>query len=335
MCLEKMWWRQQSPPFFLRMLSHIYGLAMRYDQKQRRLRQVTPPLPLISVGNISVGGSSKTPFVIWLAHALQAHNFSPIILCRGDGGKSNAPQRVQKHHKATEIGDEARLLADECGSIPVWVGRDRVLATTQARLEQPEADVFILDDGLQYQQLQRTCEIILFAGAGNACLLPAGPLRQPLATLQTADVLVQVQKNLGLTNAWHWHTVATKPVLIAGKSHIKSLKEEMLKMQAGVLAVSSIAKPWRFHDDLEQLGINIIKKRVFSDHHAYGANDVQSLLALGLPIITTSKDAVKLATLWSKDADSVALWLLPLQAKAQDGLLEDIIQHILAPINNS
>ncbi|MDQ6955957.1 MAG: tetraacyldisaccharide 4'-kinase, partial [Mariprofundaceae bacterium] len=108
--IESAWWQKETPNLLLRGLSKLYRLGSKYDQKQRYKHAVKAALPLISIGNISVGGSGKTPFTIWLAQELKKHHFNPVILCRGDGGKQAAPTLLNQNSLAKDVGDEAVLL---------------------------------------------------------------------------------------------------------------------------------------------------------------------------------------------------------------------------------
>ena len=320
--IEGMWWGKSRAPLVLRLASRIYaGLAAR-DQRRRLARQQMPPLPLISVGNITAGGSGKTPFVIWLAGALRAGGYRPVILCRGDGGSLSSPTLIAPDMPAAMVGDEARLLADEAGC-PVIAGRDRVAAATMAA---QHGDVILLDDGFQYRQLGRACDIVLVptAGLGNRALIPAGPMREPAAALARADLVVRTGPDPLATLAtdqrqWRW------------QARIIRLQDAMgtgAPAPRHVSAVSAIARPTRFHDDLARYGCTVDAARAFPDHHRYTGRDVAMLLALAAPVVTTAKDAVKLAPLWPA---SRPLWIARQQAEAEDGLLAAILQRLPGP----
>lgn len=320
--IEQLWWRNAPPPLPLQALSHIYAWLSRRDQRQRLARRQTPPLPLISVGNITAGGSGKTPFVIWLAEALKSRGCQPVILCRGDGGTLRTPTLVEADMPAQTTGDEARLLADTC-ACPVIAGRDRVASAAMA---QRYGNVIVLDDGFQYRQLARQCDIVLVpaTGLGNGRLIPAGPLREPLAALRRADLIVRTGAGaqVPLTTEqrqWQWLT------------RISRLEDAMhtgTPEPRHVAAVSAIAHPQRFHDDLSRHGCVIDTLRVFPDHHRYSRQDVTHLLALLTPIVITAKDAVKLAPLWPRDRP---LWVARQEAEAEPGLFEAIHERLPGP----
>ncbi len=320
--IEGMWWGKSRAPLLLRLASRIYAGLAAHDQRRRLARQQMPPLPLISVGNITAGGSGKTPFVIWLAGELKAKGHRPVILCRGDGGSLSSPTLIAPTMPAAMVGDEARLLADAAGC-PVIAGRDRVAAATLAA---PHGDVIVLDDGFQYRQLGRACDIVLVpaAGLGNGALIPAGPMREPATALARADLVVRTGPDpltpLALVQRqWRW------------QASICRLEDAMGTGEPAprhVAAVSAIARPARFHDDLARYGCAVDAVRAFPDHHRYSDRDVAMLLALATPVVVTAKDVVKLAPLWPPGRP---LWIARQQAEAENGLLAAILQRLPGP----
>ncbi|MDQ6974142.1 MAG: tetraacyldisaccharide 4'-kinase [Mariprofundaceae bacterium] len=319
--IETMWWTSERPPCYWRMWEPVYQKISILEQKKRLKKSIEPPIPMISIGNITVGGSGKTPFVIWLAKALKQHGYAPVIVCRGDGGRQSKAKLLQPDSLANDVGDEAVLLYRMSGC-PVISARNRVEASDIAA---QHGDVMVLDDGFQYRQLQRVCDVVLIpdVGVGNGCVLPAGPLREPIFNLNRADVVVRVGQgdSLPLTDhkEWHWHTleVELKDWVMCG--------QEMPKM---VHAVTAIARPERFVQSLIHAGFEVCGESFFPDHYAFDAMDVQSLLALPYPIAVTAKDAVKLEALWHQDTP---LWVLEQETIGEDGLFE-AIQCKLSPL---
>ncbi|MDX8383376.1 MAG: tetraacyldisaccharide 4'-kinase [Ghiorsea sp.] len=316
--VERMWWsKQRKPNMLLQGLSHVYAMLAKYDQQKRLNKAIQPPIPMLSVGNVTLGGSGKTPFVLWLAKALQAQGFSPVLLSRGDGANNQTPHLVSAYSLAREIGDEAVLLHRLSGCA-VIAGRDRVLA---AQMAKDYGDVIILDDGFQYRQLARVCDIVLVpaVGVGNGALLPAGPLREPISALSRADVVVRSGggsfESLSEQHEWSWMT---------RNQHISDWNQvsDAALQPKTIHCVSSIARPQRFVQSLEQLGFDVEQQHIFPDHHAYTADDVRLFDAD--MVVTTGKDAVKLLPLWDP---SKPLWVLEQQAIAEQGLLEAILQQ--------
>jgi tetraacyldisaccharide 4'-kinase len=261
------------------------------------------------VGNISVGGSGKTPFVIWLAQYLQKQGWHPGIISRGYGGKADHyPCSVQHDSLAAEVGDEP-ILIHQRTQCPVVVAPDRVAAGKQL-LAENYCNVIITDDGLQHYRLDRNMEIVIIdakRGLGNQLCLPAGPLREPLSRLETVDFTIfhgesdsqRLTMQLQLQQA----------VQLKNNNHQKSLTEFA---ETPVYAVAGIGNPQRFFDQLQQLGLTIIP-HAFADHHAYTEADFQ--FAKAYPILMTEKDAVKCLGFATEN-----MWYVPAEAKLSPSL---------------
>jgi len=313
--IENMWWEAETPPLLLRALSPLYRRISQIDQAKRLEQAITPPIPLISIGNITVGGSGKTPFVVWLATQLQQQDRNPVILCRGDGGRGDTPQLLNDASLASDVGDEAVLLHRRTGC-PVISAQNRLKASHMAA---NHGDIILLDDGFQYRQLHRICDIVLISDAriGNGHLLPAGPLREPTTALQRADIVVSVGKHLSQPlsqqREWLWHTT-------------ESTLSDWMKCQQTrpqrVIAITAIARPQRFIHSLNQAGIQVESFHFFPDHHAFNQDDLATLLASPHAIAVTAKDAVKLQAIWPENRP---LWVLEQQAEGEKGLLEKIL----------
>jgi len=322
--IEAMWWCKDTPPLLLRWASSIYDLINRRNLASRVANAMNPPLPMISVGNITVGGSGKTPFVIWLCGELLQRDYKPVVLCRGDGGKLKHPKHVLPDDDASEVGDEALLLALRCNA-PVIAGRDRVAG---AQLAATLGNVIVLDDGFQYLQLSRSCNIVLIPteGIGNGHLLPAGPLRETLDALTRADLVVRTGNDHGLPlstqREWGWR---------AEVQAIRPLCGGEIPAASPCLALAGIARAERFFSTASKAA-NIKETMRFADHHRYNTADIAHILKTGLPVLTTEKDAVKLLPLWPKDRPLSAL---PISGKGQEGLPEAIIRTMLSHRENN
>ena len=318
--IERMWWQSAPPPLLLQWASRVYEWANQRNLQRRAARFQTPPLPLVSIGNITVGGSGKTPFVIWLARALQGKGIKPVVLCRGDGGSQPEPKIITESDSAELVGDEARLLFESCGC-PVIAGRDRIRASQMAA---GLGDVILLDDGFQYRQLARICDIVLVpaAGIGNGHQLPAGPLREFPNALDRADIIIRTGKEtpvqIHASREWCWHTQPGELVQVAGQKAPVPKK---------VVAACAIARPQRFFQSLQEKGLELGDKVIFRDHHRFSAHDMSRLTKTGLPVVVTGKDAVKLRSLWPA---SVPLWVQEQKPIASQDLLEAIVRPILS-----
>jgi len=188
--------------------------------------------------------------------------------------------------------------------------------------------VLILDDGFQYRQLGRCCDIVLVPaeGLGNGHQIPAGPLREPVAALKRSDIIVRTgagpAESLGFGREWRWQS---RP------GPLRNITDVQANAPNEVLAVCGIARPERFTADLESVGLRVSATRFFPDHHTYSAEDVRTILAHALPVVVTGKDAVKLRSLWPKNSP---LWVLRQSAEAEKGLLMAIMDR-LGPKTNT
>ena len=310
--LTNSWYRPSLLSWLLRPLNWLYRLIIWLRRQAYRygiFKQYTLRVPVIVVGNVSVGGSGKTPFVIWLAQYLQKQGWQPGIISRGYGGKADHyPCSVHLDSLATEVGDEP-LLIHQRTHCPVVVAPDRVAAGQQLLAENP-CNVIITDDGLQHYRLQRDIEIVIIdanRGLGNQLCLPAGPLRESLSRLETVDFTIfhgesnsqRLTMQLQLQQA----------IQLKNNNHNKSLTEFA---KTPIYAVAGIGHPQRFFDQLQQLGLTIIS-HAFADHHAYTEADFQ--FAEAYPILMTEKDAVKCHGFATEN-----MWYVPAEAKLSPSL---------------
>lgn len=252
-------------------------------------------LPVICIGNPTVGGTGKTPTAIALLNALTARGAHPFALLRGHGGREPGPLRVDLgRHGPSDVGDEALLLARHA---PTIVSRDRPAGARLALAE--GATHVVMDDGFQNPSLVKDASLLLVdaaAGIGNGHVLPAGPLRAPLKPqLARADaVLVVGEGTAGLQAARD----AGAPTIEAGA--LVPVAEDARAIEGErVLAFAGIGRPDKFFATLEAVGAQIVARQAFPDHHPYGADEIQALVAkaqaAGLTLVTTEKDAVRLS----------------------------------------
>lgn len=265
-------------------LSLIFGVLVRARgslYSRGWLKKTVLPVPVIVVGNLTVGGTGKTPVVIWLADMLRAQGYCPGIIARGVGGTQQRDvQSVMPDSSPFDVGDEAVLLARRSGC-PVWVATDRVRAA-ESLLRETDCNVIVSDDGLQHYRLGRAFEVIIVDGArtfGNGAMLPAGPLREPKTRLSVADVVF----------------VRGEDFILQG-SELAAVhdpdRRRPLADFAGqtVHAVAGIGHPENFFADLRAQGITVIP-HIFPDHFAFKKKDI--FFHDELPVIMTEKDAVK------------------------------------------
>lgn len=282
-------WYAGPPLVYLRPLSAVYARAVRLRRWLYRrgvLRVVRFAVPVVVVGNLTVGGTGKTPFVIWLARLLAVHGWRPAVLLRGYGGRmAAAPLRVHADSDPALCGDEAVLIAAEA-LVPVYVCPRRVSAARVAVEE--GADVLLCDDGLQHYALGRDLEIVMLDGArrlGNGALLPAGPLREPPTRLVEAGFVVT---KLGSAQPGEVMMDFAPPVVRA----LRGGEASALSDWAGreVHAVAGIADPENFFRMLRAAGLRV-RPHPLPDH----APPKPGMFEFGdtLPVLMTGKDAVK------------------------------------------
>lgn len=259
-------------------------------------------IPVIIVGNITVGGSGKTPLVLWIAEFLRSKGWHPAIVSRGYGGRVEAPRAATIADEARDVGDEPIVLARRSGC-PVWVGADRVAVIGALRAAHPEVDIVVLDDGLQHYRLRRDLEIAVLdaRGLGNGFLLPAGPLREPPSRLRSVHAVVSHGAQAG-GFAMSLEGAELHRMTDAGDRWPASAFAGQK-----VHAVAGIGDPNRFFLHLGRLGLRV-QPHPFPDHHAFTAHELE--FGDEAPVMMTEKDAVKL-----RRAARAHWWVLPVSAK--------------------
>ena len=284
--VEQLWYSSNKAYWLLMPLAWLYGVITALRRFLFRIglkRQHKLPRPVIVVGNISVGGTGKTPFTLLLCQLLRQQGWQPGIVSRGYGAKIERPTLVTAASRAQDIGDEPLLLAQRSGC-PVVVCPDRV-AAAQYLLATTDCDIVISDDGLQHYRLQRDLELVLIdgqRGLGNQQLLPAGPLREPVSRLQKVDAVIVNSGDFDL--AQHkMQLKAVKPLALDGQS-------QWPEQAQAVTLVAAIGNPQRFVDTVKNFGIEVKASVFFRDHFAF---DEQSLASIEGPVLMTEKDAVK------------------------------------------
>lgn len=342
--LRGLWYRQQLALALIPLLplSWLFRLIVCLRHGLYRygvLRSYCLPVPVIVIGNLTVGGSGKTPLVLWLVERLHEQGWRPGIISRGYGGVAKGVQAVAHDSSSAVVGDEPLLLARR-SRVPVFVARDRVVAGQALLSAHPECNVIISDDGLQHYRMQRSVEIAVFdaRGAGNARMLPAGPLREPLLRLSKATAVVwnALPKTQALIMAPAQMARATLALpqftmrLVAQRFF--SLSDVQVRCTADDLrgkrlyAMAGIGDPSRFFAQLAALELEF-KAYPFPDHHDYCPADL-AFADDGL-LLMTEKDAVKCASLTAREA-----WVLPVDAQivaAPDG--QSLLDIILEKIN--
>ena len=285
-------------------------------------------LPVVSVGNVTVGGNGKTPLCEFLAADLKARGFTPVILSRGYGGHVRGPYRVRPTDSPMMVGDEPILLAS-LTNVPVFVARSRV--TGIQRIEEEGAgDVVILDDGFQHRALARDCNIVsIFIGSDegiqswlDGSLLPKGRYRENRErALTRADIIVLSERRVfgageGLPPVPPAVLATLPPNVPVFRSYLES---DGIRMANGatserlptgpVVTFAGIASPEGFFESVRRLGYTVCEERPFPDHHVYTASDISELIASakGRPLVCTAKDLVKLRQIPNLSLDGIAV----------------------------
>jgi tetraacyldisaccharide 4'-kinase len=320
------WYLSAPAPWILRPLSLLFGLVARLRRRRQQANQERLPLPVIVVGNIAVGGTGKTPFVIWLVQQLREWGWRPGVISRGYGGQAHEwPQRVTAESDPRQVGDEPVLIARSVGC-PIAVGPDRV-AAARLLIAGGEVDVIVSDDGLQHYKLARDLEIAVVDASrklGNGQLLPAGPLREPPERLQELGLVV--------VNGRGW----TAPVQRQVDMRLFSVEVRALDGSAArpisefagqtVHAVAGIGNPARFFSMLSQHDIRLVM-HPFPDHHPFTQGDLD--FGDGLPVLMTEKDAVK-----CRAFAAAHHWVVPVEAGISPehaALVQELVQALKTP----
>jgi len=288
--LESSWYRRSPWLIVLTPASLVYcGLSRlrRLLYRAGLLARHRLPVPVVIVGNLTAGGTGKTPLVAWLVDFLSASGYRPGVIARGYKGRAHHwPQPVCADSDPLSVGDEAVLLAGRCGC-PVVVGPDRV-AAARALLEQGECDLIIADDGLQHYALDRDIEIVVIDGTrrfGNGYCLPAGPLRESPGRLTDVDIVVAN----GAAGPGEYPMTMRAESAVSLQPGIAPRELAGFERQS-VHAVAGIGNPGRFFASLRQTGMRL-EEHVFPDHHDYVAADLD--FGDERPVVMTEKDAVK------------------------------------------
>lgn len=302
-----------------RALSGLRRLAYRWGL----LPVARLPVPVIVVGNITVGGTGKTPLTLWLIQALRAAGYRPGIVSRGYGGRQRGPLAVTPASDPAEVGDEPLMLAQRA-QVPVYIGRRRPAAARALLQAHPDTDVIVADDGLQHYALGRDLEIAVVDGVrrfGNGRLLPAGPLRESPRRLDTVDAVVV---NGGTTD---WLRVASPvysmrltPVRLRRLSAPDDVRGLDWLRGRRLDAVAGIGHPERFFELLRGLGA-AVTPHPFPDHHGFRPQD----LPAGT-VVMTAKDAVKCAAFARADD-----WVLEVDAVVDPALQTRILNRLPPP----
>ncbi len=299
----------------LSLLSGLYATGAVLHRAAFELGLAKPvrlPCKVVSVGNLVVGGSGKTPLAAWVASALRRRGWPVAIASRGYGGRGAEAVEVVSdgrhvHGRAEVTGDEPMLLAGLAPGVPVLVGRRRDTVGRRA-IAAFGAQVLVLDDGFQHHRLAKDVELVSMTGAGlgNGCILPRGPLREPLGALSRAHAILTLDGPLPAADEARIVRAApralrfelarppawTRPLAGGAREPARALAGLRVGMLCG------IARPAALRETLRSLGAQLVAERTFPDHHRYRRQDLVGLAEQAALWITTEKDAGKLLPAW-------------------------------------
>ncbi len=325
--LQKQWFCKSLWHILLLPLACVYLGLLHFRKllfKLNVFKSYALPVPVIVVGNISVGGTGKTPAVIYLADQLKLAGYCPGIISRGYGRSNSLVQAVSLNSTPEQVGDEPLLIATRT-RCPVFVGNDRVAAGAALLKQHPEVNVIISDDGLQHYRLKRSMEVALVdadRGVGNGFLIPAGPLRESVARLSLVDVVIvngdlaALKLPLPNKNLFSMRLVGETFFSLDGKQK----KPAQYFKNKKLVAVAGIGNPDRFFGHLRTMHLDF-QSQAFPDHHLFCVDDFASFK--GKTILMTEKDAVKCRAF--QDAD---IWMLPVDAMIEPGLMKNILNKL-------
>nr|WP_113867015.1 tetraacyldisaccharide 4'-kinase [Brenneria salicis]NMN91400.1 lipid-A-disaccharide kinase [Brenneria salicis ATCC 15712 = DSM 30166]RBP61758.1 lipid-A-disaccharide kinase [Brenneria salicis ATCC 15712 = DSM 30166]RLM30493.1 tetraacyldisaccharide 4'-kinase [Brenneria salicis ATCC 15712 = DSM 30166] len=323
-------WSGRSPIYWLLLpLSLLYGgvtFLIRQSYRWGWRKSWHAPLPVVVVGNLTAGGSGKTPVVIWLVEQLQKKGYRVGVVSRGYGGKADHyPLLIDEGVTTSQAGDEPVLIYQRTGA-PVAVAPERRLAV-QTLLAHYSLDVVITDDGLQHYALERDIELVVVDGIrrfGNGWWLPAGPMRERESRLRSVDAIIvnggmPREGEIGMTL-----TVGMATNLLSGE------KCDVAQLQ-NVVAMAGIGHPPRFFATLRQSGVNIAREIAFADHQNYQPEQLQALTADDRqPLLMTEKDAVKCRTFARAN-----WWYLPIDATLSEPQATQLLRLLGTVLNKS
>ena len=320
--IQDAWNKQAKWLIVLRPLSWIYRGGFLLNKKLYQMgikSSYQAPIPVMVIGNITVGGSGKTPLLIQLVNYLHSQNVRVGVISRGYGGKGPFPAYVDLESVPDIVGDEPCLIVQSTG-VPMVVGSNRQ-RSIEYLLSKHQLDLIISDDGLQHLALERQIEWIVLdqnRGLGNQKLLPEGYLREPPSRLNTGTVIEHAAEP---GSALNMHLEVATPYLL------NAVEGTPFNPADNFYAVVGIGFPQRFYKTLDSMGIHQFQGHEFPDHYDYEITDLQ--FEDGNPIITTEKDAVKLLPLLKQNPDfKREIWVVPVEAVLSPGCYEVLHQQL-------
>ena len=311
-------------------LGFLYGASVAL--KARFAKPLDPGLPVICVGNLTAGGSGKTPIAITIANALRARGRKPFFLTRGYGGSEQGPALVARAHSAAVMGDEALLLVR---AAPTVVARDRAAGAKLAA--QKDADVLVMDDGHQNFALKKSLSLVVVdaqTGFGNGHMIPAGPLREPVTQgLARADAVILVGAERSEGGRTSTRAQGDTPDLSGFNGPVLRARlhaDASALAGQSVFAFAGIGRPEKFIASLEAQGAEVTGSCFFDDHHPYTEDEIAQLKAIAgeTMLVTTEKDFVRLSVAMREGIRAVKAVVVFDDAAALEALLDRALAQV-------
>ena len=326
--LNNQYYKKSSWILILLPLSFIYFLIISFRSWAYKIgifKSIKMDVPVVVIGNITIGGTGKTPLVIWLLEKLIKKGMKPGLICSGYSSNAKSPQKVLIDSKVSNVGDEALMIKlsfqrRHKTNIPIFVGKKKVQVGKALVKSYPDIDILICDDGLQHYELLRDFEIVVIDEVrkfGNNFLIPTGPLRELKTKLNKVDAVIVNSRKLKASEYGYGMTYFGDALVNCLQSkHISDL--DFLEKE--IVAITGIGNPERFFEQLTNSGLKF-KKVIFNDHHLFTESDFKDYD--GMEIIMTEKDAVKCKS-FAKDN----FWYLPIYADVEERLFEKLIKKL-------
>jgi tetraacyldisaccharide 4'-kinase len=321
----------EKPSWILLLLpiSFIYFLIISlrsWAYKVGILKVIKMDIPVVVIGNITMGGTGKTPLVIWLLEKLIKLGMKPGLICRGYNSKANSPQEVFTISEVSNVGDESLMVKLRL-DIPVFVGKNKAKVGKRLLKSYPNVNILISDDGLQHLQLSRDFEIVVVDGVrrfGNEHLIPAGPLREKISRVGKVDALVingSTKKSLSESRVVSQYEMACHGNILINSLYSDRISDlSTIRYEKEIIAVTAIGNPERFFEKLTNKGLKF-QKKIFNDHHLFNEWDFKDYD--DMTIIMTEKDAVKCRSFVKEN-----FWFLPIDAVVDEKLFKKLIKKL-------
>jgi len=319
--LNYQYYKKPTWIYFLVPLSYIFSLIIYVRKclyKIRILKEYKIKVPLVIVGNINLGGTGKTPLVLWILENMLKKGLNPGLISRGYGSKINNHKEVKLASKVSEVGDEPLLIKSKL-NIPVFVGKDKVKVAQALLASYPKVNIIVSDDGLQHYRLARDYEIIVkdsIRNFGNEFIFPAGPLREPISRLNSVDAVVVN----GHSDNKNYFNMSYQFGSLVNCKNGKKIKVNQLPGSKNY-AITGIGNPVNFFRSLTKLQLKFTKK-IFDDHYLFTEKDFK-FIDISTNIIMTEKDAIK-CKLFARNN----FWYLPIKPKVDQQLFLNIIKKL-------